>query len=53
MPSETLMRAEVARRNAAIRASCLPTTRHGIYYDWMTALDDVAVEIGVKPNWRE
>jgi len=50
LPSVAHMKDEVASRNAKIEKIYLSSMRHRIHYDWMTHMDDIAEEVGCKPD---
>jgi len=50
LPSVEHMKKEIEQRNERIEKSYISTMRHRIHYDWMTHLDDIAEEIGCKPD---
>jgi dimethylaniline monooxygenase (N-oxide forming) len=50
LPSAEVMRNEIKARNDAISKIFIPSMRHGIHYGWMQPLDEVAEEIGCKPD---
>ena len=53
LPDAARMRSEVEGRNAWIASTYVPTRRHQLHYDWVSALDLVAEEIGCKPDISE
>lgn len=53
LPSMTEMKAEITRRREDMQKRYVESERHTIQVDYVNYMDEVAEEIGCKPNWKK